>query len=169
MAKRKQSKIPAVEQVQTLINTMVEEKVFSLEGLERIKELRDKVKSLENFVEQQADELDGLYGERNELDTKLNLAKEVIRKWERREGSLVERETKVEKEEETLYRSQTDADYAYKRGNEMKEILMAVVKNPVLNTAKSINRGIAFPPQNGTSYPTTTSVNDYETTTEEIK
>jgi NADH dehydrogenase/NADH:ubiquinone oxidoreductase subunit G len=139
------------------INRAVEGKVFSVEVLQNIAELRKSVDEQAAKIKQFADTETLLRAENNALKDRVTALKTA-------ENSVIEREKKVavQELEQALLAKETELTKTFK--NELKEVVMAAFKNPTIKQEMFGNE--SQPGANG-GYPQTLPVNKVTTTTQD--
>ena len=139
------------------INRAVEGKVFSVEVLQNIAELRKS-------VDEQAAKIK-TFGDSDCLArSEINNLKDTVMALKTAENLVIEREKKVASQEmaQALLAKETELTRAFK--NELKEVVMAAFKNPVIKQEMFGSESQLG--QNG-GYPQTLPVNKTTTTTQD--
>jgi len=123
-----------IKEINDIIQKIAEEKTFSLESLERIKQLKDDYEIVKN---------DFLITEEKYEDSleKLKILEGVKTEYQTRLSELSEREKVVAEKEAKQALDDQALEFQRKRADEIKEMFSIVFKNPVVreNAYKSIS------------------------------
>jgi hypothetical protein len=156
-------------ELQAIIDQAITEKTFSLEVIDRIKEMKDSISALESNLEVAQETIkarDARITELNnslfEANGRLLATEELLDGWKKREADVVKREI-----DQRLV--DNERMFQTRRGDEMKEIVMAMCKNPTFVQTKSVQKQQVMPPNNNGLYPSTYTLNDSETIEETVK
>ena len=141
------------KKVSDIIELALTEKTFSLEVINKIKQLRDDVISLSNMNEQANKTIEDLRKEKIETNNLLEKATNRLANIETRETELV----KKEKEQEKL---RYELGFQKQRADEIKSLFDTVFRNPVILRSKMV--GHVTPPNPSNSYGRTTTTSDSE-------
>ena len=134
---------PYRDEIDTIISQAIAEKTFSLEALDRIKSLRDSVEDLESEVSRLRDSLS------HEVKKASTLAREVGTL----DSKLLEKDKQLldiaEREKKASY-LEVRAEFNGRRGDEIKELFLAMMRNPTL--MKTHNTMVPTTQMGGGSY-----------------
>lgn len=148
------------EKIDKIVEEALSDKTFSLEVVQRIKQLKDDLESLEAEKEKLTEKLE--LSDKNYHEVKALLAKkteehdvlsQTVEEWEKREEGLIKRETKVE-----LVEQRANMEAASR--TEIKELVGLLFKNPVVRKTRLV--GHVTPNSTPGSYPNISSTNDVE-------
>jgi regulator of replication initiation timing len=156
------------QEMQSILDQALTEKTFNLEIVDRIKEMKDALIKLEEEMDEAkkkiallVEENIKLVHEKSEKTVTIKSQEETINLWQKREDDLKKRELDQKIVEQAR-------DFQTVRGNEMKEIVFAICKNPVFVQSKTRSRQEVIPAGNG-MYPQTQTLTDSEEVKEEIR
>lgn len=111
------------KQIQEIINSVMEEKSFSLEVIDKIKVLKDSIPELEEEIGELKSEIDSLKHTKDEFrkeNQKYRLENDKLK------NKITKASELINSQKEKIERNQ---EY---RANEIKEMFMALVKNPII-------------------------------------
>lgn len=154
------------EKLSSIIDQIVEDKTFSLEAVNAIKEMRelipvleDEIKKKNNCLDTERMDNDALRSTINELQAKIVEKSGVINEWVARDAALIDREksmTKLEVEREMLG--------TFK--GELYDLLCGLFKNPTKVREIQDTENVVVPGCNGgSSWVDSRSKNSRETET----
>ena len=118
------------EEFGQLINQIVTEKTFSLEAIDGIKKLKEELDTTKTTLElakTKDKEISKIANDRYEQINSLNKSLEDMKV----------RLVGIEDREKKMNRLEIQAEFNNNRGNEMKEIVMALVRNPKYTRSES--------------------------------
>lgn len=148
------------DKIDKIVEEALSDKTFSLEVVQRIKQLKDDLEELENKKEELTEKLE--LSDKNYQEVKALLTKkteehdvlfQTVEEWEKREAGLIKRETKME-----LVEQRANMEAASR--SEIKELVGLLFKNPVVRKTKLVGHVTPSATQGG--YPVINSTNDVE-------
>lgn len=122
------------KQIDVILEGALQEKTFSLEAVEKIKELRDKFLETELELKSMCETADARYKENTRLDGVISKLREEIKVFTEKEEQVARYLIEKDKLEYQLEGQRSRAD-------EIKEMFGIVFKNPVMLKSVTGNKG----------------------------